>query len=45
MTAHHPGEVASKLLGVPFENLDEQAQRVARHVAEGRHIARNVTNA
>jgi len=43
--AHHPGEVASKLLGVPFESLDEQAQRVARHVAEGRHIARNVTKA
>ncbi|MFZ1377373.1 MAG: DUF1003 domain-containing protein [Geothrix sp.] len=39
-----PGEVASKLLGVPFETLDEQAQRVAEHVAEGRHIARNVTD-
>jgi len=42
---HPSGEVASKLLGVPFEELDEQAQRVARHVAEGRHIARNVTKA
>ncbi|MBK7293446.1 MAG: DUF1003 domain-containing protein [Holophagaceae bacterium] len=41
--AQHPGDVASKLLGAPFETLDEQAQRVARHVAEGRHIARNVT--
>ena len=37
------GEVASKLLGVPFETLDVPSQRVARHVAEGRHIARNVT--
>jgi len=39
-----PGEVASKLLGAPFETLDEQAQRVAQHVAEGRHIARNVAD-
>jgi uncharacterized membrane protein len=35
--------VTSKLLGLPFEALDAQAQKVARHVAEGRHIARNVT--
>jgi len=42
-SAHQPGEVATKLLGVPFETLDEQTQRVARHVAEGRHIARNIT--
>ena len=32
-----------QLLGAPFETLDEQTQRVAEHVAEGRYIARNVT--
>ncbi|GLH73395.1 hypothetical protein GETHLI_18970 [Geothrix limicola] len=36
-------EVASKLMGSAYESLDERAQKVARHVAEGKHIARNVT--
>jgi hypothetical protein len=35
-------DVASKLLGAPFEALDERARRVALHVAERRHIARNL---
>ena len=39
---HQPHEIASKLLGVPYEALDERAQRVARHIAERTHIARNV---
>jgi uncharacterized membrane protein len=36
-------EVASKLLGTDFSTLDERAKKVAQHVAEGRHITRNVT--
>jgi len=39
-----PQEVASELLGTPFETLDEPTQKVTRHVAEGRHIARNITH-
>ena len=38
---HKPDEIASKLLGMPYETLDEQSQKVARHVAGRRHIARN----
>ena len=37
-----PEEIASKLLGVPYAALDERAKRVARHVAERTHIARNM---
>ena len=33
-------EVAAKLLGAPYATLDERTQKVARHVAERRHIAR-----
>jgi len=40
---HKPDEIASKLMGVPYEALDERAKKVARHIAEGKHIARNVT--
>jgi uncharacterized membrane protein len=36
-TAH---EVATHLLGAPYDTLDERTQKVARHVAERRHIAR-----
>jgi len=35
-------EIASKLLGVPYEALDEPARKVARHVAGRKHIARNI---
>jgi uncharacterized membrane protein len=35
-------DVASKLLGTSYASLDERTQRVARHVAERRHIARNL---
>jgi uncharacterized membrane protein len=40
---HKPEEVASRLMGVSFEGLDERAKKVARHVAERKHIARDVT--
>ena len=40
---HKPNEVASKLLGMPYETLDEPARKVAEHVARGRHITRNVS--
>lgn len=40
---HHPREVASRMLGVTYESLDERAKKVARHVADGKHITRNVT--
>jgi len=36
-----PNDVAEKLLGVPYESLDERTKRVARHIAERKHIARN----
>jgi uncharacterized membrane protein len=35
-------DIATKLLGVPYASLDERTQRVARHVAERRNIARNL---
>ena len=36
-----PEDIAEKLLGARFETLDERAQKVARHVAGRKHIARN----
>jgi len=36
-----PEDVAEKLLGVPYESLDERTKKVARHIAERKHIARN----
>ncbi len=35
--------IASDLLGTQFDALDQRAQKVARHVAERRHIARNLS--
>jgi uncharacterized membrane protein len=40
---HKPDEIATKLLGVAFEALDERAKKVARHVAQRTHIARDIT--
>lgn len=40
---HKPHEIASDLLGLPYESLDDRAKKVAQHMAEGKHIARNVT--
>ncbi len=39
----NPDEVAAKLLGVPYASLDERTQKVARHIAGRKHIARNIT--
>ena len=39
---HKPDEIAAKLLGMPYEALDERAQKVARHIAGRKHIARNL---
>jgi len=38
-----PTEIASKLLGLPYETLDERAKSVARHIAERTPIARNIS--
>ena len=38
-TAH---DIASTLLGSSYASLDERTRKVARHVAEHRHIARNL---
>jgi len=37
-----PNEIAARLLGQPFDQLDPSAQRVARHIATRKHISRNV---
>ena len=39
-----PDDIAHKFLGVSFVALDEHAKKVARHVAQRKHIARNLTN-
>lgn len=36
-----PEEVAEKLLGAAYDSLDERTQKVARHIASRKHIARN----
>jgi uncharacterized membrane protein len=38
---HKTDEIAKALLGQPYEALDEKTQRVARHIAERKHIARD----
>jgi len=38
-------DIAAKLLGAPFGSLDERTQKVARHVAERKHIARQLPKA
>lgn len=39
-----PADIASKFLKVPYLALDERAQKIAVHVAERRHISRNLAN-
>lgn len=39
----NPQDIASKLLGLPFDSLDQRARKVAQHVADRKHIARNVS--
>lgn len=36
-----PEDIAEKFLGVPYESLDERTKKVARHISERKHIARN----
>lgn len=36
-----PDDIAEKFLGMPYESLDELTKKIARHVAERKHIARN----
>lgn len=43
VTDRAPEEIASRLLGRPYAALDSTAQNVALHVAQQRHIARDVS--
>jgi uncharacterized membrane protein len=36
-----PEDIASRLLGASFDSLDERTKKVARHIAERKHITRN----
>lgn len=36
-------DIAKKLLGVPYAELDERTKKVARHIAGRTHIARNTS--
>lgn len=38
-----PEEIAEKFLGAPYDALDSSRKKVAQHVAERTHIARNTT--
>jgi len=40
---HKPTDIATQLLGSPYEALDERTKRVARHVAERTHVSRNLS--
>ena len=39
----NPEDIATKLLGVPFEGLDERTKKVARRMAGRKQIARNLS--
>jgi uncharacterized membrane protein len=41
---HHHNEIATRLMGRPYAELDERSQKVARHVASRTQIARNLAN-
>jgi uncharacterized membrane protein len=40
---HKTNDIAQALLGVPYDALDERTKRVARHIAERKHIARDIS--
>jgi uncharacterized membrane protein len=40
---HKTNDIAQTLLGVPYDALDDKAKRVARHIAERKHIARDTS--
>jgi uncharacterized membrane protein len=37
----NPHDFTEKVLGAPYKSLDERTQKVARHIADRTHIARN----
>ena len=37
-----PDDHAAQRLGKPYRDLDQRTQKVARHIAERKHIARNL---
>jgi len=39
---HNVDEIATSLLGAAYDTLDERAKKVAQHVAQRTHIARNI---
>jgi uncharacterized membrane protein len=39
---HKVDEIATSLLGAAYDTLDERAKKVAQHVAQRTHIARNI---
>jgi uncharacterized membrane protein len=39
---HQPDDIASKLLGASYDALDLRTQKVARHIAARKHIARDL---
>jgi uncharacterized membrane protein len=43
MMKHKTNDIAQGLLGVPYDALDDKTKRVARHIAEGTHIARDTS--
>ncbi|MEO8407644.1 MAG: DUF1003 domain-containing protein [Oxalobacteraceae bacterium] len=36
-------DITNKLLGMPYEELDERTQKIARHIAGRKHIVRDTT--
>ena len=36
-----PEDIAEKFLGMSYESLDERTRKIAQHIAERKHIARN----
>lgn len=40
---HKTNDIAQALLGQSYDALDERTQRVARHIAERKHIARDTS--
>ena len=40
---HKSNDIAQSLLGLSYDALDDRTKRVARHIAERKHIARDTT--
>ena len=41
---HKPADIATRLLGLPLDQLDARARKVAQHVAGRKHISRNLAH-